>query len=188
MLESAVTAFRRKFNSPASEVSVKGNPPVPFELKVLRGNPGKRPLRRGPEFEVPDDVPEPPAFMKGYACDEWWRIAPGLYRIGLLTAVDIAPLAAYCQACARWRTAAEVLEKMAASDPLTSGMMIKTRGGDAAQNPLVEIERKAVAAMMRVAGEFGFTPAARARIAAGSNPSPGCSKFDGLIGYDPRGH
>ena len=96
--------------------------------------------------------------------------------------VDVAPLAAYCAAYARWRTAAEVLAAMSESDPLTSGLMIKTRGGDAAQNPLVSIERKAAAAMMRFAGEFGFTPAARARIAAGPNPPSGGSKFDGLIG------
>jgi P27 family predicted phage terminase small subunit len=164
-----------------------GTPPVPFELKVLRGNPGKRPLRRGPEFEVPAHVPEPPAFMTGYAADEWWRIAPMLYRLRLLTVVDVAALAAYCTACARWRTAAEVLATMAENDPLTGALMIKTRGGDAAQNPLVAIERRAASDMVRYATEFGMTPAARARIAAGPNPPPGGSKFAGLIPGLPDG-
>ncbi len=159
-----------------------GNPPIPFELKVLRGNPGKRPLRPGPQFDRADDVPEPPACLRGYAVDEWWRIAPMLFRMRLLTVVDVAPLAAYCAAFARWRTAAELLGKMVENDPLTSGLMIKTRSGDAAQNPLVSIERKAISDMMRYAGEFGFTPAARARIAGGLTPPPGPSKWDGLIG------
>ena len=35
--------------------------------------------------------------------------------------------------------------------------------------------------MMRIAGEFGFTPVARARIAGGPNPPPGGGKFDGFI-------
>ena len=122
-----------------------GNPPVPFELKVLRGNPGKRPLHRGPEFDRADDVPGPPAFMHGYARMSGGGMAPMLFRMGLLTMVDVAPLAAYCAAFARWRTAAEVLAAMSENDPLTSGLMIKTRAGDAAQNPLVSIERKAPA-------------------------------------------
>lgn len=166
-----------------------GNPPVPFELKVLRGNPGKRPLRRGPEFEMPDDVPEPPSFLSQYACDEWWRLAPMLHRIGLLTIADIAVFAVYCQFAGRWRTAAELLAAMAERDALTSGLMIKTRSGDITQNPLAAIERKSAEMMMRIAGEFGFTPAARARIAGGPNPAAGPSKFAGLIGGlddDPR--
>jgi P27 family predicted phage terminase small subunit len=158
-----------------------GNPPVPFELKVLRGNPGKRPLRRGPEPPVPDDIPEPPAFLAGYAADEWYRVAPQLFRLRLLTDFDVGPLAAYCMACARWRHAAEALAKMSDNDPLTSGLLVRTRSGDAAQNPLVAIERKAISDMVRYAGEFGMTPAARARIAAGPNPPSGGSKFDGLI-------
>ena len=101
-------------------------------------------------------MPEPPAFLVGYACDEWYRIAPQLHRLRLLTDVDVAPLAAYCAACARRRTAAEILATMSDNDPLTSGLMIKTRSGDAAQNPLVSIERKAANDMLRYAGEFGM--------------------------------
>lgn len=109
-------------------------------------------------------------------------MAPQLFRLRLLTDFDVAPLAAYCMACARWRHAAEALAKMSDNDPLTSGLLVKTRSGDAAQNPLVSIERKAARDMVRYAGEFGMTPAARARIAAGPNPPAGGGKFDGLIG------
>jgi hypothetical protein len=46
------------------------NPPVPFPLKVLRGNPGKRPLPNEPQPARPPTCPEPPAFLAGYAADE----------------------------------------------------------------------------------------------------------------------
>jgi len=36
--------------------------------------------------------------------------------------------------------------------------------------------------MVRYAGEFGFSPAARARIAAGPGSTQPASKFDGLFG------
>ena len=84
------------------------NPPVPFPLKALRGNPGKRPMRPEPQPEIAADVPEPPAFITGYAADEWWKTAPELHRLGLLTRIDVPALAAYCHAFGQWRMAAEV--------------------------------------------------------------------------------
>jgi phage terminase small subunit len=65
------------------------NPPVPFPLKVLRGNPGKRPMKFEPRPEQHADVPEPPAFITGYAADEWWRTASELHRLGLLIRIDV---------------------------------------------------------------------------------------------------
>jgi P27 family predicted phage terminase small subunit len=158
------------------------NPPVPFPLKVLRGNPGKRPMKREPQPEQHADVPEPPAFITGYAADLWWETAPELHRLGLLTIVDVAALACYCHAFGQWRMAAESLAKMQANDPIMNGMIIKTKYGDAAMNPLVTIVRKHAADVVRFAGEFGLTAAARARLAAGgyTPPSPP-SKFDGLL-------
>jgi phage terminase small subunit len=99
------------------------NPPVPFPLKVLRGNPGKRPMRPEPQPEIAADVPEPPSFITGYAADEWWKTAPELHRLGLLTRIDVPALAAYCHAFGQWRMAAESLAKMQANDPIMNGMI-----------------------------------------------------------------
>lgn len=157
------------------------NPPVPFPLKVLRGNPGRRPLKPEPQPTIPKTCPEPPAFITGYAADEWWRTAPELHVLGLLTRIDVPALAAYCYAYGQWRLAVETQTRMAANDPITGGQLIKTKYGDAVQNPLVSIARKHAADMVRYAGEFGLTALARSRIAGGINTPQPPGKFDGLL-------
>jgi P27 family predicted phage terminase small subunit len=160
---------------------IRGPKVKPAHLKLLEGNPGKR---RVPTNEVRprcDRIPEPPPFLIGIARQEWDRVAPQLYHLGLLTGVDIMPLAAYCQACGRWILAETRQAEMAERDELTSGLVIKTTNGSVIQSPLVGIARRAAADMVRYASEFGLTPSARARLAL-DPPPPKKSKFDGLIG------
>jgi len=156
-------------------------PRVPTELKLLRGNPGKerihpevRPLR-------PRELPDPPEFLTREAKDEWWRIADELHRLGILTVVDLNPLAAYCQAFGRWSIAETALARMAENDALTSALMIRNTAGGPQQNPLVKIATNAARDMVRYASEFGLTPVARARIASAEATEPAGSKFKGLL-------
>jgi P27 family predicted phage terminase small subunit len=158
-----------------------GQRPIPTHLKLLRGNPGKQRLHDEPQPEQLPDVPNPPPFVTGYAADEWWITATELHRLGLLTKVDIPALAAYCHAFGQWRMAAESLAKMQANDPVMNGMIIKTKYGDAAMNPLVSIVRKHAGDVVRYAAEFGLTPAARSRISAGIHGDNSQSKFAGLL-------
>jgi P27 family predicted phage terminase small subunit len=157
------------------------NPPVPFALKMLRGNPGRRPLKAEPQPDPFPDVPDPPSFVTGYAADEWWTTATELHRLGLLTKVDVPALAAYCYSFGQWKMAAELLAKMQANDPVMNGMIIRTKYGDAVVNPLVSIVRKHAADVVRYAAEFGLTTRARTALAAGPNAPPARSKFDGLL-------
>jgi P27 family predicted phage terminase small subunit len=159
-----------------------GQRPIPTHLKLLRGNPGKQRLPNDePQPEQLPDVPEPPPFITGYAADEWWITGTELHRLGLLTKVDVPALAAYCHAFGQWRMAAESLAKMQANDPIMNGMIIKTKYGDAAVNPLVSIVRKHAGDVVRYAAEFGLTPAARSRISSGIHGDNSQSKFAGLI-------
>jgi P27 family predicted phage terminase small subunit len=161
---------------------MRGPPPQPNVLKLLRGNPGKRRIGVEPEPQIPDSVPEVPSFLTGYASDEWYRVAPELHRLRLLTVVDVIPLAAYCQAYETWRTAVEAFKAMAARDTVTAGMLIKMAGSGAAQNPLLGVARRAAGDMVRYASEFGMTPVARARISAGVwHTPPSRGEFDGLL-------
>ena len=79
----------------------------------------------------------------------------------LLTNLDRAALAAYCGAYALWAEATEAIQKY--------GTMVKSPSGYPIQSPYVSIANRQAEIMMRIASEFGFTPASRSRI---SMPKP----------------
>jgi P27 family predicted phage terminase small subunit len=162
-------------------MAFRGRRPTPTHLKLLRGVPGHHPLNKHePEPSASVEPPPAPDFLSDYARAEWDRIAVELYRLKLLTVVDIAPLAAYCESYSVWRTSVEKLKEMAARDPAMSGLLVKTRHDSVMQNPLCLTMRQAASDMVRYASEFGFTPAARSRInIVEAQPVPG--KFDGLL-------
>ena len=161
---------------------MSGPPKTPTNLRILRGNPSHRPLPRGePQPQIAESCPEPPPFVTGYAADQWWTVAPELHRLGLLTKVDVACLAAFCQSYARLRTAEEALARMADRDEHTGALLVTAVEGNVQRNPLIRIAQDAAKDMLAFGGQFGMTPASRVRLAAGGyGPSPP-SKFDGLL-------
>jgi len=153
--------------------------PKPTRLKLLTGNPGKRPLPKEPNVE--SSLPEPPEHLDAYALEEWNRLAAGLHALGIFYEVDRGVFSAYCKAYSRWRHAEEELSKLAAEKSPLNALILKTMSGNFIQQPLIGIANKAMADMVKYAGEFGLTPSARARIAI--NPGSGKeSKFKDLIG------
>jgi P27 family predicted phage terminase small subunit len=130
---------------------------------VLTGNPGKRPLnQREPRPEV--SVPECPTELGPVARREWDRLAGELSTLRLLTNLDRAALAAYCGAYALWAEATEAIQKY--------GTMVKSPSGFPIQSPYVSIANRQAEIMMRIASEFGFTPASRSRISTPVNTEP----------------
>ena len=81
-----------------------GRKPLPTNVKIFRGNPGHYPLN---EYEPrpPTKMPICPDHLQGRAREEWRRISKQLHRIGLLTIIDGAALAGYCEAYGRWADA-----------------------------------------------------------------------------------
>jgi P27 family predicted phage terminase small subunit len=154
----------------------RGSPPVPFIVRKLRGNPGKRAMRAPVKPALLPKCPEPPEWLAQYAKEEWWRTAPQLHVLGLLSSVDMACLAAYCSSYALWRQASEEL----------NGLVFTTQARAPRRNPLIKIIRDAAADMVRYAGEFGLTPVARTRIAKGIQQPPP-NKFGGLLAGSDEG-
>ncbi len=150
---------------------MRGRKPKPSGLKLVTGT--DRADRANPDEPQPQPAcPEPPDHLKDAARAEWTRVSHQLNALGILSEIDRAALAAYCLAYGRWVQAETALERMADRDAVTQGLMIKTQGGNAIQNPLVGTANKAMADMMRYAAEFGMTPSARTRIwAEGRNGS-----------------
>lgn len=76
-----------------------GRKPRPTHLKLIDGNPGKRPI---PEGEIqPEGVVERPKWLKGRASKVWDQYAPELVRLKVLTAVDVHVFGTFCQLAAR---------------------------------------------------------------------------------------
>ena len=152
------------------------NKPVPTALRKLRGNPSKRPLPKN-EAQPRQGIPSCPRHIQGEGRKEWRRTAKELADCGLLTFVDRAALAAYCQAWARWVQAEDVLRK--------AGVLTKTPNGMLVQSPMLAIANRAMDQMRAFLGEFGMTPAARTRIKAEPKP-PEEDPLDALRDYGKR--
>ena len=92
-------------------MSGRGRKPKPTKLKLLHGNPGKRKINdKEPDPDV--CIPDMPDFLSELAVAEWEYIAPKLERLGLLSEIDHAGLAAYCQAYGRWAAVEKMLNKV----------------------------------------------------------------------------
>jgi P27 family predicted phage terminase small subunit len=104
----------------------------------------------------PVPILECPPELGPAAREEWQRIVAELIAKGVLSRFDRGPLAAYCTAFALAMEAAEMVHK--------HGAMIKSPNGFPMQSPYLSHLNQQVATMMRIAGEFGFTPASRSRI------------------------
>ena len=135
---------------------MRGRKPKPTHLKAITGNPGKHPLNYDeprPEVAVPHCPPE----LSVAAQREWHRLVGELATLRLVTNLDRAALAAYCGAYALWAEATEAIQKY--------GAMVKSPTGFPIQSPYVSIANRQAEIMLRIASEFGFTPASRGRIA-----------------------
>ncbi len=132
-----------------------GRKPQPTHLKLLEGNPGKRPLNKR-EPKPPAVTPTCPRHLSDEAKKEWRRVTPLLDTLGLLTKIDRAALAMYCEAWGRWVQAEEALRKF--------GVMVKSPNGFPMQSPYLAVANKAIDQMRGLLTEFGMSPASRTRI------------------------
>jgi len=155
------------------EVATRGRKPTPTALKVLEGNPGKRPLNKA-EPKPNKKAPSCPKWLEPEAKKEWRRLAKQMESIGILTEVDMAAFAGYCQAYARWKEAEEFITK--------HGTIVKTPSGYWQQVPQVSIGQTYLKIMNRLAEQFGLTPAARSRIVADSQKNASADEMEDLLG------
>jgi len=133
----------------------RGPAPTPTQLKILKGNPGRRPLNRQ-EAQVASGIPTAPTELEGEAKAEWERIVPLLAEAGLLTRVDRGGLVMACQAWGRWITLQAEINRQ--------GMLIKNRKGMPALNPLIRRQDECVSQFRPLLQEFGMSPSSRSRI------------------------
>ena len=133
------------------------NPPTPTALRIIQGNPSKRPLPENePQPTVKDKPPTPPRHLPPAAKKHWRAIAKHLHQAGVLTVMDEDALAGYCNAYAQWIEANKEIE--------SGGMVIKSDLGIPSLNPYLRISNDAFKQMTIMLREFGMTPSSRTRV------------------------
>lgn len=179
-------------------MGARGPKPLPANVHRLHGNPSKKTLSELTDALQPEiEVPSFPKHLWPEARKEWKRLAPELVRYGLISRLDRAALALYCQAWARkdWaeqqlaramqhaaqqceaHDVAELAKSKAAADlgetyaPVPwaggDGFMLPTPNGNWAYSPYWVAANKAGDQVEKYLAAFGLSPSSRGRV----NPS-----------------
>jgi P27 family predicted phage terminase small subunit len=135
-----------------------GRPPIPTHLKILRGNPGHRP--------IPDDEPQPeqkkprcPSYIKGERRREWHRITRELLEMGVLALPDRVAIEKYTFWFMTWLKVSEEIER----DGVTKIYKLE-KTGYPMLDPRISLANTASDKIDRFLTEFGCTAASRTRI------------------------
>lgn len=147
-----------------------GRRPKPTHLKLIAGNPGKRPLNKDEPAPV-GNLDAPPEWMteSQQAC---WRYAIEHAPLGLLKRLDLSVLSVWVVAQDLHRDAAEKVARY--------GAIIKAPNtGVPIQSPYVAVLNKQASIMMKAAAEMGFTPSSRSRVRTEKQAESG-NPFEGL--------
>lgn len=148
---------------------MRGRKPVPTELKLLRGNPGKRQVSRN-EPKPDPKAPGMPVWLSNEARAEWRRVVPELERLGLTAKVDRAALAAYCETWATFVAASHLVHEHGIIYMRKTEEAVSADGRQLliyvtpAKNPALIVARDAAAQVRAFCSEFGLTPSARTRL------------------------
>ncbi|MBC7597411.1 MAG: phage terminase small subunit P27 family [Polaromonas sp.] len=161
----------------------RGPLPKPAALRLLEGNAGKRSLDLSAGVNPMNQIPTVPKHLGIEARKEWKRITPELLMLGLLTGLDRAALALYCQAVGRLselETAfngivnrimaggtgkdGAVTAPMDYSDAVYAASYSVTPSGYAQQSVIVQLIKSHREQVNRYLMHFGLSPAARGRV------------------------
>jgi len=156
-------------------MATRGRKPTPTAIKELEGNPGKRPLNSN-EPKPDTTAPKCPKWLEPEAKKEWKRLSIEMERIGILTKVDMAAFAAYCQAYARWQEAEKFITE--------HGTIVRTPSGYWQTVPQVSIAQTYMKIMEKLAEQFGLTPSSRSRIIAGNQEGPAEDEMEKILRSD----
>lgn len=134
-------------------MGLRGPAPKATNLRILEGNPSKRPLN--------DNEPQPeagaicPEWLSEDAQEEWERLAPVLEACGILTKADQYTLAAYCEAVSGYKAATLAVAQR--------GMVMQ---GERQRkvSPEMAAQRNYAEQMIKFGTKLGLSPGDRASI------------------------
>lgn len=133
----------------------KGRKPKPLALQLIEGEKNKDRINDAQPKPRPV-APKVPKELSPVAKKHYKKISETLERLGVLTEIDGAALFAYCAAYGRWIEAEQTIKE--------KGLLYKSPAGAVGVSPMVRIANQAIDQMMKIASEFGMTPASRTKI------------------------
>jgi P27 family predicted phage terminase small subunit len=142
-----------------------GRPRLPTAIKKQRGT--DQPCRILKDEMQPAplvEYPLPPDWLTPDGQSEWHNVVSGLHALGMLSKLDLAMVASYCNEMALYR---EMELKVRGND---RAIAIKDTNGTLRKLDIVAYQKIAHLALdkaLAIAREFGFTPAARTKISMG---------------------
>lgn len=139
---------------------MRGRKPTPTALKLLRGNPGHRPIDPLGEPQVTLGLGEAPDYLRtdAEALRVWMEQGPQFVELGTLAETDKYLFAGYCQGVSRVRWLTQRIDKLRARKKALS---------DAEENKLAAWEsqrQKTQARVEKTGQELGLGAASRTRI------------------------
>jgi len=168
-------------------IGTRGPLPKPVAFKLLEGNPGKRPLDLSEGVNPPIAVPDAPRHLGRSARKEWKRITPLLAELGLISGLDRAALALYCQTAGRLdeletafnaKVQAHVDSGADYADAVYQVSHGITPSGYAQQSVIVQLINRYREQVHKYLMHFGLSPAARGRVQPSNNVQMGLPGFE----------
>ena len=152
----------------------RGPKPQPAMLKLLRGNPGRRAIDLSDGVHPEVAIPAMPRWLCAEARVEWKRIVPELQLLGLLTRLDRAALAIYCQSFGRlvqveYAIGAHQAELAAKGELVAHALVQTTPTGFAREDVLSKMAADLRIQVDRFLTAFGLSPSSRSRVTASRN-------------------
>lgn len=139
---------------------MRGPKPKPTQLKIIAGNPGKRPLNRN-EPRSNRKTPDKPVHLTGIASEFWDRLVNNLAELGILEGADEMAMERMALLYADVRRLQKEVDENGytyeSTDAETGKTLIKA-------NPAGTQLRAADAQFKVFLTEFGLTPSSRTRI------------------------
>lgn len=139
-------------------MGLRGPTPKPTAIRILEGNPSRRPIRNN-EPKPEQVTPICPSWLDKDGRAEWHRVVPQLEKMGVLAKIDRGALALYCDAWSQFLAVRVMLQ--------SEGMTYSLANGYVQQRPEVSVYHKLQAILKSWTHEFGLTPSARGRMTVG---------------------
>lgn len=170
-----------------------GPPPKPTALKLLEGNPGRRPLNtKEPQYEL---TKEPPDFLTDEGLVVWNQFSEQLKNTGVLTKVDVNAFGRYCDAFAVWLKLQAFVKKNGTTYPVFDYERIVHHDTQPDGSVKERVERKKIIVgaqaypqakqyisvselLLKLESQFGLTPASRSKVTVGGGTSGGTEDDD----------